>query len=225
MFKKERTDRRGGYSFRGHFRRAVQTKGVGRIALSLTATAIIAGTAFANCSSSDITGPRANTTLEATTDAVSTTSPTTSATSTTKEGPVKLPVTTIPPSSPCTAQPIAWDKMFTLLQGTTQITAEADRFHAQFHLNSVAQGITDTETAPGASVRRYTGSEQFNSQILTILANSTEKVQFEWNMKIIAKGEDGTLFPEDDFFLHVVSRFGPPPLFTPEEVTMYGRCR
>jgi hypothetical protein len=38
-----------------------------------------------------------------------------------------------------------------------------------------------------------------------VFATGTERYKEEWNMKIIAKGEDGSLHPEDDFFLHVVS--------------------
>lgn len=57
MFRERRKDRRRGYSFRGHFNRIRQQKGVGRIALSLCGTALIAGAFMANCRSESVTGP------------------------------------------------------------------------------------------------------------------------------------------------------------------------
>jgi hypothetical protein len=61
-----------------------------------------------------------------------------------------------------------------------------------------------------------------------MLATDRNKLKFEWNMKVIAKGEDGRLMPEDDFYLHMVTTFSGPPDFIPEfaEATVPpGECR
>ena len=213
---RQRTDRRTGYSFRAHFKRVVETKGFSRIALSLGATAVIAGTAFANCSSSDITGPSSDRPPAAS-------APTPQAsTETAKEGPFKLPFPALPAASPCTGEPIAWDHGMTMVQGTTQITADplAGRLHIQFHLNASGQGVSAT--------RRYSGSQEYNSQLISVPTGNQDRYKFEWNVKMIAKGEDGRLVPEDDFFLHVVQTFGPQPNFipdVPEALALPGECK
>lgn len=61
MFWERRRDRRRGYSFHGHFNRVRQQKGVGRIALSVCGTVLVAGAFLANCRSESVTGPVTNT--------------------------------------------------------------------------------------------------------------------------------------------------------------------
>ena len=231
MLRKWRKDRRVGYSFPAHFRRVVETKGFGHVALTLGATAVIAGTAFANCRGSDITGPSSDgprssmdvtSTTTTTTSTTSTTSSSnTSVTETTKEGPFKLPFALLPPANPCRGDAIAWDHGSTMIQGTTQITLGSDgRYHAQFHFNAQGRGESPT--------RKYSGSQEYNSQSITVDATSTTKLRYVWNLKIIAKGEDGNFAPADDFFLQVVATIGPPPTFVPElaEATaLPGECR
>ena len=53
-------DRRQRYSFRGHFKRALETKGLRRILLPALSTLAVASVAFAYCSSDKITGPRSS---------------------------------------------------------------------------------------------------------------------------------------------------------------------
>ena len=59
MFRKRHSERRQGYSFWGHFRRALRTKGVASVFGPLGATALVAAIAFAHCSKNTITGPSA----------------------------------------------------------------------------------------------------------------------------------------------------------------------
>ena len=213
---KRQKDRRGEYSFRAHFKRLVETKGFSRLALSLGATAVIAGTAFANCSSSDITGPSSDPPPAASAPGPQ------AATETAKEGPIKLPFPALPAASPCTGDVIAWDHGMTMMQGTTQITADplGGRIHIQFHLNASGQGTSAT--------RRYSGSQEYNSQLFTLSPSNKDPFRFVWNVKMIAKGEDGRLMPEDDFFLHVIQTFGPQPDFipgVPEALALPGECK
>jgi hypothetical protein len=109
-----------------------------------------------------------------------------------------------------------------MMQGTTQISGPSldGRMHVQFHLNAQGQGASAT--------RRYTGSQEYNSQDFTFLSGDRNRFKFEWNVKMIAKGEDGTLMPGDDFFLHVVQEFGPAPEFLPDApgaTADQGECR
>lgn len=232
MIRKWRKDRRVGYSFRAHFKRVLETKGFSHVALTLGATALIAGTAFANCRGSDITGPSSDppraamdvsstSTTSATSTTTSTTTSTSSTTETTKEGPFKLPFALLPPANPCRGDAIAWDHGSTVIQGTTQITLGSDgRYHAQFHFNAQGRGTS--------AARKYSGSQEYNSQTITVDPTSTNKFRYGWNVKIIAKGEDETLFPGDDFVMHVVATIGPPPTFIHElaEATAPpGECR
>ena len=235
-----RKDRRTGYSFRAHVRRIVESKGLTRTALTLGATAVIAGTAFANCSSSDISGPSSDEGARATTDVVSPTSePSTVTTTTTtatsspqKTGPVKLFFAALPPKNPCTNDDILWDRQKSMLAITTQTSTGTDgRMHVQFHFNSQAHGTAALRPV------HYTGSQEYNSQTFTYLpeAGNENYMKFEWNMKMVAKGESGplgeeTLLEGDDFFLHIVAYPGEPPTFVPvpEGVSVEGRpsdCR
>lgn len=235
MFEKRRDDRRVGYSFRAHVRRVVENKGFTRVAMTLGATAIVAGTAFANCSSSDITGPSSDpprASLEPTSTST-TTAPlqqeevTTTSTITTKQpAPFRLPFAALPPTNPCTGEPITWDHGSTMMQGTAQTSTGLDgRMHVQFHLNAQGQGVSG---ANAVKVRKYSGSQEYNSQSFTVLTGASEKYKFEWSVKVIARGESGALAPEDDFFLHVVTTIGPAPDFFPEAADATappGRCQ
>ena len=227
MFGKRKKDRRVGYSFRAHFRRVVETKGFTHVAMTLAATAIVAGTAFANCSSSDITGPSSS-------DDVSTVTSEpapvqgdveTQTTTTVKQpAPFKLPFAMLPPTNPCTGEPVVWDHGSTMMQGTLQTSTGLDgRLHVQFHLNAQGRGQSG---ASATRVRKYSGSQEYNSQLFTLTLPSTQRFKFEWNVKVIAQGESGALHPEDDFLLHVVATFGPAPdfLFESAEATAPGQC-
>ena len=225
MFEGRRKDRRAGYSFRAHVRRVVETKGFTHVALTLGATAIVAGTAFANCSSSDITGPSSDP-PRMTLEPAPVTSPTSStegtattqSTITTKQpAPFKMPFAALPPNNPCTGEPVVWDHGTTMMQGTAQTSTGLDgRMHVQFHLNASGQGVSG---ASATRARKYSGSQEYNSQSFTVLADQTERYKFEWNVKVIARGESGALAPEDDFMLHVVATMGPAPNFFPEALS------
>jgi hypothetical protein len=57
MFSRQRKDRRRGYSFRGHFRRVLETKGLRHVVLSVGGTLLLTAGTLAYCSSDSITGP------------------------------------------------------------------------------------------------------------------------------------------------------------------------
>lgn len=220
-------DRRSGYSFRAHFKRVVETKGFTHVALTLGATAVIAGTAFANCRGSDITGP-GDPPARVTTDLASTTTATTStvtseasvtSTAPSKVGPMKLPFSALPPKNPCTGEDILWDREKSNLAATIQISTGTDgRTHIQYHFNSQAHGTSALRPV------RYTGSQEYNSQTFTYVPEAGEagRQKFEWNVKMIAKGESPTggefLSPDDDFHLHIVAYSGFQPDFVPTGV-------
>lgn len=220
MFKKWKRDRRQGYSIGGHIRRMLATKGASRVAMSLGGTAVIAAIAFAHCSSSSITGPGTNQgTAHGGNVAGGNTGPSKDLTPA-KFGPIKVPMTVLPPQSPCTGQPIAWDPThsFTMMQGTTQ-TGTDGTAHFQYHMNTQAQGITNV---PLVAYRQYVGSEEYDSQDF-VFTTRAEKYKVEWNVKMIAKGEDGTIHDEDDFMLHIVMNTPFDPLQA--DITTEGVCK
>jgi hypothetical protein len=194
------------------------SKGAGRVVASLGATAIVAAIAFAHCSSSSITGPSTN---QGTTQGTNgNTGPSKDLLSPTKFGPIRFPMTMLPEQSPCTGQPIAWDptQSFTMMQGTTQSGTDG-QLHSQYHMNTQAQGVTNQ---PTAVYRSYVGSEEYDSQDF-VFTTQTEKHKVEWNVKVIAKGEDGGVHDEDDFFIHIVMNVPLDP--TQADLTASGYCR
>jgi hypothetical protein len=58
LSRQQRKDRRRGYSFPGHFRRVVNTKGLRHVIRSVGGTLLIVGGTLAYCSGSSITGPQ-----------------------------------------------------------------------------------------------------------------------------------------------------------------------
>jgi hypothetical protein len=66
------------------------------------------------------------------------------------------------------------------------------------------------------------GSEEYDSQEF-VFTNTTDRYKVEWNVKMIAKGEDGTIHDEDDFFLHIVMNTGFDP--TQTDITTLGYCK
>jgi hypothetical protein len=222
MFNGFESDRRQGYSLVAHVRRIIATKGFSRVALSLGGTAIIAAIAFAHCSSSSITGPKSSAPA-ATPGGITPGGTQKDLFSPSKFGPIRSPMTVLPDNSPCTGQPILWDptKQFTMTQGTTQSGTDAT-LHVQMHLNSQAQGVTSPAVAATVDPLNYVGSEEYNSQQI-VFVTGTEKYKLEWNMKIIAKGNDGTLFPEDDFMMHIVANVPLDP--TQMDVTGTSYCQ
>jgi hypothetical protein len=209
MFNRFKSDRRQGYSFLGHVRRVVATKGFSRLAASLGGTAVIAAVAFAHCSSSGITSPTSGNTRGTTAGAAHNGDGTDGTTTTwlpaAKFGPITLLVTVIPPLSPCTQQGIFWEpgKQYTTMEGYTQSGTDGS-LKSQFHLASWALGVTDvTIPAVDPRWRRYAGSETYDTQE-RIYATGRERYKEEWNMKILAYGNSDERHDEDDFFLHVV---------------------
>lgn len=213
-FEKLRKDRRAGYSFPGHFRRVVETKGFAQVVLTLGAAAIVAGTAFANCGGNSITGPSSDV-------AAAPAPPGKPQLETSKTGPARSTFITLPLTHPCTGETIIWDHGATMIESTAQFSTGLDgRVHVQFHMNSYGQGASAT--------RRYSGSHEYNSQLFTVMLGDNNKFKFEWNMKMIARGEGEALFEDDDFVLHLVQTFSPPPdpiPDIPEATIPPGECR
>ena len=219
MFKRFKRDRRQGYSITGHVRRVVATKGMRRVAASLGGTVLVAAIAFAHCSSSSITGPGTNQGASGGNDGGNTGHTKDVLSPPTKFGPIRVPMTVLPEQSPCTGQPIVWDptQSFTMTQGTSQVGLDGSA-HFQYHMNTQAQGVTNV---PLAVYRQYVGSEEYNSQDM-VFSDENQKYKLEWNVKMIAKGEDGTIHDEDDFFLHIVMNMPFDPLQA--DITTYGYC-
>jgi hypothetical protein len=204
MFKRTEGDRRRTNSFAGHLRRVLAKKGMARVALSLGGTAVIAAIAFAHCNSSSITGPSGSKFSTPGPAAKPVNGP-----SRDLGAPAKtsnhLPMPMLPDQNPCTGQVILWDptQSFTNIQTTTQSGLDG-QLHAQFHLNSQAQGATDpVRNPPAVPTLQYVGSQEQNSQDM-VFATGNERYKMEWTIKVIAKGNDGTIFDDDDFFLHVM---------------------
>jgi len=223
MFNGSKGDRRRGYQLLGHLGRVLRTKGTSRVAVSLGGTALIAAFAFARCRSSSITGPSTPATNQGTAQNGNGGSPPRSndlGTPTNKFGPIRIPFTVLPESSPCTGQPIVWDPThsFTMMQGTNQVGTDGSA-HYQYHMNTQAQGITNV---PTAVYRQYVGSEEYNSQEF-VFTTPLDKYKVEWNVKMIAKGEDGTIHDEDDFFIHIIMNAGFDP--TQADITSLGYCK
>jgi hypothetical protein len=221
MWRGMKRDRRQGYSITGHVRRVLATKGIVRVGMSLGATALVAAIAFAHCSSSSITGPgttqsapTGNNGGDNTDHAKDVLAPPA------KFGPIRVPMTVLPQQSPCTGQPIVWDptQSFTMMQGTSQ-TALDGAAHFQYHMNTQAQGVTNI---PLAAYRQYVGSEEYDSQDM-VFSDQNQRYKLEWNVKMIAKGEDGAIHDEDDFFIHVIMNTPFDPLQA--DVTTYGQCK
>ena len=233
MFKRLQSDRREGYSFTGHLRRMLVTKGAARIGISLGSTAVIAAIAFAHCSSSSITGPnRGGGGNNAPSGVAQGPSKTEGLVTDTwlppaRFGPLKVPMTVIPPFSPCTQQVIEWavGKQYTIMEGTTQ-SSTGGQLKTQFALASWALG----NTAPPAlqppladeNWRKYAGTETYNSQE-RVYATGQEKFREEWNMKILSYGRNDERHDQDDFFLHVVVKV--PPGLTDTQVMAFGYCK
>ena len=217
MFGKRRTDRRGGYSLLGHLRRVIQTQGAGRVFVSLGGAVVLVGAMLANCS--DITGPGQDTRQAAQPVAARPDEMSSAGTISTKTGPFIIPMSSLPLNNPCTGDAIVWDRGKTLMQGYTQSSTGSDgRVHIQFHFSTNGQGFSTTPV----KTRYYSGSEEYDSQTFT--TPTTDRFWFEWNLKMIARGEDGvTLFDGDDFVMHIKMRMGPEPtFFPPEEVSITG---
>lgn len=222
MSKSAKGDRRGGYSFAGHLRRMLATRGYGRVAGSLGATALIAAITFAKCRSSSITGPSS--------PSSSTTKPTMNAPSKdlgaaapSQYGPIHIQAATLPPANPCTMQGVLWDgpNSFTNISSTIQMGTDGN-LHVRFHMNTQAQGTSDANNNPNnRPALNYNGSQEQDSQDFVV--GSTSRYHAEWNLKVMAKGNDGTIFDSDDFYLHMV--MDSPVDVTDAVISSSGYCR
>jgi hypothetical protein len=73
-------------------------------------------------------------------------------------------------------------------------------------MNSLAKGVTDPANNPnGLPNLEYNGNQQDDSQDFVVNDPASDHFHVEWNLKIIAKGNDGSIFDQDDFFLHIVA--------------------
>jgi len=181
------------------------TRGAPRIIGSLGAAALIAGIAFARCNSSGITGPKSTLSSTQGTGLPRNGGSGKDLGTPTKGGPIRLQMAMLPATNPCTGQGVLWDptQSFTMAQSTIQAGTDG-ALHAQFHLNSQAQGSTDPANNLNAlPTLQYNGGQQYDSQDM-VFVTGNEHYKLEWNIKIIAKGNDGTIFDDDDFFLHLV---------------------
>jgi len=205
------------------------TKGVGRVALSLGGTAIVAAVAFAHCSSTSITSPDSGNRAAPAHGGVEATMSGGGLTDTwlpaAKFGPVKLLTTVIPPYSPCTQQNIVWDldKQYTVMEGYTQ-SSTGGSLKSQFHLGSWALGrsslIQPVTADPGW--RKYAGTETYDTQE-RVYVTGAEKFREEWDMKILSYGWNDQRHDEDDFYLHMVVKVPVDP--TDASAFAFGYCK
>lgn len=201
MSRSAKGDRRGGYSFVGHLRRVLATRGVARVAGSLGATALIAVITFGRCKSSSITGPSSRSST--------TTKPTINGGASdlggpSQYGPIHIQAATLPPANPCTMQGVLWDgpNSFTNISSSIQMGTDG-QLHVRFHMNTQALGTSDPNNNPNnRPALNYNGSQEQDSQDFVV--GTTSRYHAEWNLKVMAKGNDGTLFDSDDFYLHMV---------------------
>ena len=217
-FLERRRDRRRGYSFLGHFKRVVRTRGLRHVALSTLSTVAIVGLTFAYCSSDGITGPNESGGQVAT---VPTTGsqhggepddggidpglliipidigPPTAIE--TQFGPINLPIDM--QATACNGDVVAWDprRTYVTMSGFMALNPTTGVVVIKGHFTWHAQG-KGTIVFP---TRRYTGFEDYEKQFLLVPPVSVNEEEFL--LKIIAKGniEPWPLYPQDDYVLYV----------------------
>jgi hypothetical protein len=200
MFHGRRSDRRRGYSFRGHFRRVLETRGVGRVSASLCGTALVAGLFFAHCRSADVTGPGSppSSSPSQPTDPGSPKPSSEAFVSQTKLSDIDVPIVDRVnfDGSPCTHEPIEPGKnshtYFMLMQVVT--TSGQTMFHVHINQEFVGVGVI--------TGHKYSSSKEYDADFAPSYPVRSHGT-LEYN--VIASGESLagiTYYPGDDFLLH-----------------------
>jgi hypothetical protein len=191
MFTERRKDRRRRYSFRGHFQRIRQKKGLMRIGLSLCGSAIIAGAFLANCSGESITGP----------------GPASSSSGAGGSNGGDVVTTPVSTESAETSMPIAFDNPCTgeVVQGTMRMHFATEpatndgkiNVHEQTNFggngNNKSTGLPTTYSYSGAGTSLY----EANPNVTNLKMESTTEQNMTINMRNSASGESS-----DDYHLH-----------------------
>ena len=223
-FKNGNGDRRQGYSFRGHFKRVLETKGLRHILFSTFGTLAIVSLAFAYCGGSGITGPSNN---GGTVSAPVSGSPHNSpdrheddheddppidpglliipidigppTAIETSFGPIMLPIDM--QATPCNKDVVKWDpkRTYVVMSGVMVLRPATGQVYIRGRFTQRSQGV-GTIVIP---VRRYTGWEEYEKEFYLNPPVAVNEEEFE--MKIMAKGniEPFPLYPNDDFYMYV----------------------
>lgn len=246
-FLERRRDRRRGYSFRGHFKRVLQTKGLKHIVRSTLGTVAIVSIAFAYCSSDGITGPGSGSTAGGGSVATAPSAggyehgddpddddpgidpgllitpidigpPSAIETS---FGPINLPIDM--QATPCNHDVVQWDprRTYVTMSGVMVLNPLTGTVYIRGRFSEKSYGV-GTIIIP---TRRYKGYEEYEKEFY--LRPPTSVNEEEFLLKIIAKGniEPWPLYPNDDFFIYVrvriVTVFG---VVRIESVKAYSKC-
>ena len=222
--KKKGGDRRQGYSFRGHFKRVLETKGLRHILFSTLGTLAVASVAFAYCGGSNITGPSSSS--GGSVSAPATGSPHDSPDDGGGDdhdrpidpGLLKIPIDIGPPTAietsfgpidlpmdmqatPCNHDIVNWDprRTYVTMSGIMVLRPATGEVYIRGHFVQRSQGV-GTIVLP---TRKYTGYEEYDKEFY--LRPPVSANEEEFLLKIIAKGniEPWPLSPNDDFVMYV----------------------
>ena len=224
--KRGKGDRRQGYSFRGHLKRLLETKGLSHILFSTFGTLVIAGAAFAYCSSSGITEPNSSGGSVATAPATGSPNGTDHhdddeddphfrpkdpgllispidigppSAIETSFGPIDVPVDM--QATPCNHDVVNWDprRSYVTMSGVMVLKPATGEVYIRGRFAQRGYGV-GTIVVP---TRRYTGYQEYEKEYYLRPPTSVNEEEFE--LKIIAKGniEPWPLYPNDDFFMYV----------------------
>jgi hypothetical protein len=221
-------DRRRHNEVHSQSRRAVKRPASHRVVLSLSGAAAVISLAFVACSSEAITGPSAPSSqlLPA--------SPLMEATVTKVDvAPENIPpLENIPafiePVS-CSGDVIVWDPERSHMNVTGTSVANDNGYRLELHINMAAQGVGAVSlTKPQ---RTYVGSNEYDQQY-QVKANEDDsrvRTQAEFDLEIIAKGEDRlTRYTGDDFVVHYIFEFDldpTVPAVVPVELKGFAKCQ
>ena len=233
-------DRRGKYSFRGHFRRVLETKGLRHIVVSMLGTLAVASVAFAYCSSDHITGPTRSIGNSPTSSSPSAWSDGDDGIVPIDPGIITIPIDIGPPTAietsfgpiflpidmqatPCNHDVVLWDpkRTYVKMSGFMSLNPLTGVVHIRGHFEENAQGV-GTLVIP---TRRYTGHEVYDQAFDIVPPRTSDDEEFL--LKIIAKGniEPWPLYPNDDFVMYVrVRTVMYAGILRAESVTAYTKC-
>ena len=214
MSSEHRTDRRQSYSFTHHFQRALATKGVRRVLAPMLATAVIAGVSFANCSSDGITGPDSGSRQSPAGPISATTSgglpggggtevtpfPVTEEEIPTELAGVEVPTTM--QATACNGDVVAWEDARTRGGGVSYLNTKTGAMRVKIKITQHAKGVgTRSQTDPKFPKRYYVGWEEYEKELYMALGVSEAEEEFD--LHIIAKGENETRQFQDDYMLRL----------------------
>ena len=205
MFRERRKDRRRSYSFKRHFQRAVETKGWRRLLAPIFGTAFAATVAFAYCGSDGITGPSGHDggsgggsgVVEVTPFPV-----------TEEEIPTTLAETEVPTNmqaTACNGDVVAWEDARTRGGGVSYFNTKTLALRTVIKIKQHAKGTgTRSMTDPTFPKRYYVGYQEYEKEVY--MAPGVSETEEEFDLHIIAKGEQETRIFQDDYMLRLKVR-------------------